>query len=80
MSDNLLAIQENVPLAGFTTFGVGGPARRFVEVSTQEEAARALVFASENELPLFVLGGGSNVLISDSGFPGLVILNLIKGF
>jgi UDP-N-acetylmuramate dehydrogenase len=75
-----LAIQENVPLAGFTTFGVGGPAHRFVEVATQEEAARALAFASEHQLQFFVLGGGSNVLVSDSGFPGLVIMNRIKGF
>jgi UDP-N-acetylmuramate dehydrogenase len=80
MSDNPPAIRENVPLAGFTTFSVGGPAHRFVEVATQEEAARALAFAYEYELPFFVLGGGSNVLISDSGFPGLVILNRIKGF
>lgn len=80
MLTNTLAIQENVPLAGFTTIGVGGPARSFVEVSTQEEAAQALAFASEHLLPFFVVGGGSNVLISDSGFPGLVILNRIKGF
>jgi UDP-N-acetylmuramate dehydrogenase len=80
MANNTLAIQENVPLAGFTTFGVGGPAHCFVEVSTQEEAAQALAYAREHVLPLLVLGGGSNVLISDSGFPGLVILNRIKGF
>jgi len=80
MATKTLAIRENVSLAGFTTFGVGGPAHRFVEVSTQEEAAQALAFASEHVLPFFVLGGGSNVLISDSGFPGLVILNRIKGF
>ena len=79
MAADALAIQENIPLAGFTTFGVGGPAHRFAEVSTQEEAAQALAYASEQGLPLFVLGGGSNVLISDSGFPGLVILNRIKG-
>ncbi len=80
MATDGLTIRENVPLAGFTTFGVGGPAHRFVEVSTQEAAARALTYASEQALPFFVLGGGSNVLVSDSGFPGLVILNRIKGF
>ena len=80
MVSDTLAIQENIPLAGFTTFGVGGPAHRFVAVSTREEATRALVFASEQGIPFFVLGGGSNVLFSDSGFPGLVILNRIKGF
>ena len=80
MKSKQLAIGENAPLAGFTTFGVGGAARLFVEVSTFEEAAGALAFAREQGLPLFVLGGGSNVLISDDGFPGLVILNRIKGF
>ena len=72
-------VRENVSLAGFTTIDVGGQAHRFVEVSTQEEAAQALAFAHEQGLPIFVLGGGSNVLISDNGFPGLVILNRIKG-
>jgi UDP-N-acetylmuramate dehydrogenase len=80
MAADPLVIQENVPLAGLTTFGVGGAAHRFVEVSTLEEAARALAYASEHGLQLFVLGGGSNLLVSDSGFPGLVILNRIKGF
>jgi UDP-N-acetylmuramate dehydrogenase len=80
MAADSLAIQKNVPLAGLTTFGVGGPAHRFVEVATQEEAAQALAFASEHGLPFFVLGGGSNLLISDRGFPGLVIMNRIKGF
>jgi UDP-N-acetylmuramate dehydrogenase len=80
MAADSLAIQENVPLAGFNTFGVGGPAHRFVEVATQEEAAQALAFASEHQLQFFVLGGGSNLLVSDSGFPGLVIMNRIKGF
>ena len=80
MANNALIIRENVPLAGFTTFGIGGPAHRFVEVTTLEEAAQALALASEQGLPLFIIGGGSNLLISDNGFPGLVILNRIKGF
>jgi UDP-N-acetylenolpyruvoylglucosamine reductase len=50
-------VRENVSLAGFTTFDVGGQAHRFVEVSTQEEAAQALAFAHEQGLPIFVLGG-----------------------
>ncbi len=80
MKSDSFAIGENVPLAGLTSFGVGGPAHRFAEVTTPEEASLALAFAREQGLPLFVLGGGSNVLISDGGFPGLVILNRIKGF
>ena len=79
MAFNPHVIEENVPLARFTTFGVGGPACRFVEVSSQEEAALALAFAREHGLPLLILGGGSNLLVSDGGFPGLVILNRIKG-
>lgn len=72
-------IQENVHLAALTSFAVGGPARYFVEVSSEEDALTALNFARERSLSLQVLGGGSNVLVSDEGFPGLVILNRIKG-
>lgn len=80
MVNNEFAIRENVPLAGFTTFGVGGPAHCFMAVSTHEEAAQAIAFARKQGLSHVVLGGGSNVLISDNGFSGLVILNRIKGF
>jgi UDP-N-acetylmuramate dehydrogenase len=73
-------IQENVPLADMTTFGVGGPARYFVRIASEQDAATALAFAGERGLETLVLGGGSNVLISDEGFPGLVILNRITGF
>ncbi|MHC1698019.1 MAG: UDP-N-acetylmuramate dehydrogenase [Geobacteraceae bacterium] len=72
-------IQEMVPLAALTSFAVGGPARYFVEVSSERAALSALNFARERGLALLVLGGGSNVLVSDEGFPGLVILNRIKG-
>ncbi|MDD2335778.1 MAG: UDP-N-acetylmuramate dehydrogenase [Geobacteraceae bacterium] len=72
-------VRENVSLAALTTFDVGGPARYFVEISTETEAVSALSFAREKGLDHLVLGGGSNVLISDEGFPGLVILNRIKG-
>jgi len=70
---------ENVPLADLTTFGVGGPARYFVRISDEQEAASALAFAGERGLETIVLGGGSNVLISDDGYPGLVILNRLRG-
>lgn len=80
MITTTLTIRENVPLAEFTTFGIGGPAHRFIEVSTHDEAGRALAFSREQGLPHFVLGGGSNVLVSDEGFPGVVVLNRIKGF
>ena len=72
-------IQENVPLAPMTTLGVGGSARYFVRASNVGEVRAAVDFASSRELPLFVLGGGSNLVISDAGWPGLVLRVAIKG-
>jgi len=72
-------IQENVPLAPFTTFGVGGPARWLVEAATESEIVDAVAWARERSLPVFVLGGGSNLLVSDSGFAGLVLRVALKG-
>jgi UDP-N-acetylmuramate dehydrogenase len=66
-------IEENVALAPYTTLGVGGPARWFARVTRPPELLEALPFARARRLPLFVLGGGSNLLVSDEGFPGLVI-------
>jgi UDP-N-acetylmuramate dehydrogenase len=64
---------ENQPLAALTTFGIGGPARWFAEAASETEIAEACAWAREQRLPLFVLGGGSNVLVSDAGFEGLVV-------
>lgn len=75
----MIDIREQVPLAPQTTLGVGGPARFFVTVTNQEELLDAVHFAEENGAPIFVLVGGSNVVISDSGFPGLVIKMQMKG-
>jgi UDP-N-acetylmuramate dehydrogenase len=69
----LMLIQENKPLAPFTTFGIGGPARWFVEARSEKEIADAIGWARERGLPLFVLGGGSNLLVADGGFDGLVL-------
>lgn len=74
-----LEIQENVPLAPLTTLRVGGPARFFVKASTTDEVVSAVNFARKRELPLFVLGGGSNLLISDRGWDGLVLQIGIAG-
>jgi len=68
-----LYIQEDVFLKDRTTFRVGGVAHRFVEVSSREELRVALVFAEQHFLPIFLLGGGSNLLVSDRGFSGLVV-------
>src|SRR5215469_2369985 len=65
-------MQENIPLAPMTTFQVGGPARYFVDAQTELEVRDAVGFAAERRLPLFVLGGGSNLVVSDAGWPGLV--------
>lgn len=74
-----LSVQENVPLAPLTTLKVGGPARRFVEASTEEEIVNAIRLAEAIEVPIFVLGGGSNIVVSDDGFDGLVIKVAITG-
>jgi UDP-N-acetylmuramate dehydrogenase len=74
-----MKIQENVALAPFTTFGIGGPARWFVEAASEAEIAEAVSWARERLLPLFVLGGGSNLLVSDAGFAGLVLRVALKG-
>jgi UDP-N-acetylmuramate dehydrogenase len=70
---NLLRTQENIPLAPLTTFQVGGPARYFVDAHSEHEVSEAVAYASARKLPLFVLGGGSNLLVSDNGWPGLVL-------
>ena len=74
-----MLIQENISLAEFTSFKIGGPARFFCRVSDEDELVEAVRFAQAKKLPLFVLGGGSNILISDKGFAGLVVKMEIKG-
>jgi len=65
--------KENQPLAPFTTLGIGGPARWFVEAENEEEIAEAAEWARDRGAAVFVLGGGSNLLVSDAGFDGLVL-------
>src|ERR1700728_299018 len=74
-----MQIEDNKPLAPFTTLGVGGPAVWYVRATTEAEIAEAATWARQQNLPLFVLGGGSNLLVSDSGFPGLVLHPELKG-
>ena len=68
--------QEHVILAPFTTFHIGGPADYFFEARTQDDLVQAVVLARKSHLPFFVLGGGSNILVGDKGFRGLVIRNV----
>lgn len=79
MPDSRLDVQENVPLAPLTTLGVGGPARFFIRASTGEDVTNAVAFARARELPLFVLGGGSNLVIADRGWNGLALQVGIEG-
>lgn len=72
-------IKENVPLAPFTTFKIGGLARYFVEATTIDEIKEAVSFVRGKNLPLFILGGGSNILVSDDGFKGLVLKIGLRG-
>lgn len=69
----MIHVRKNIPLAPFTTFRVGGAAAYFVEVSGAIELAESYEYAEHHKLPIFVLGGGSNILFADSGFPGLVV-------
>ena len=68
-----MIIRENVPLAPLTTLGVGGPARYFAEPTTEAEIVEAVEFSRSQNVPLFVLGGGSNLVVADTGFAGLVL-------
>jgi UDP-N-acetylmuramate dehydrogenase len=68
-----MLIREQVPLAPLTTLGVGGPARFFAAAGSDAEVIAAVEFASACQLRLFVLGGGSNLVVADAGFPGLVL-------
>lgn len=74
-----MQVLKQVTLAPYTTFGIGGPAQWFIEGSTEEEVLDAVRFAHEQNARLFVLGGGSNLLISDAGFPGVVLHIVLKG-
>jgi UDP-N-acetylmuramate dehydrogenase len=68
-----------VPLAPLTTLGIGGPARFFVEARTEGNIVAALRYADSRGLNVFILGGGSNILVSDAGFDGLVVRISLKG-
>jgi UDP-N-acetylmuramate dehydrogenase len=69
----LLHIKEQVSLSAYTTIGLGGPARYFVDCTSDDDIRAAITVAREKHLPLLILGGGSNMIVSDEGFPGLVL-------
>lgn len=70
---------ENEPLAPYTTLKIGGPAKYFTCVDTEAELIGPLEFAREKNAEVFILGGGSNLLVSDAGFPGVVIRVALRG-
>jgi len=74
-----MLVQEDIPLAPLTTFGVGGSARFLVQAESSADVREAVAFAHSRDLPLFVLGGGSNLVVADAGWPGLVLRVAIAG-
>lgn len=72
-------LKENVPLSSYITLRLGGPARYFMEAKAADQIAEAVCWAKEKEIPFLIIGCGSNLLVSDKGFPGLVVRNLDKG-
>jgi UDP-N-acetylmuramate dehydrogenase len=74
-----VSLREQVPLAPYTTLGIGGAARFLAEAVTEAQVIEALDFADARSLPVFILGGGSNIVVSDDGFDGLVIRIALRG-
>src|SRR3989344_3377209 len=80
MADWLQILQDNFPdiktgkfFSDFTTLQIGGPITAFLETKTKDELVKASGYAKENSIPYLVIGGGSNLLVSDEGFDSLVI-------
>jgi len=68
-----MEIKRNVVLAKYTTFRIGGKAKYFFVAKNKDEIIKAVKWAKNKNLPFFILGGGSNLLVSDKGYRGLVI-------
>jgi UDP-N-acetylmuramate dehydrogenase len=73
----MITLQQNKPLSDLCTFGIGGPARLFAEAGSIAAMQELLQYCSQQKIPYFILGKGSNCLFDDRGFDGLVILNKI---
>jgi len=72
-------IQQNEPLSAYNTFRTGGDADLFIDVTDSGQLTRSISLANELSLPYFVIGEGSNILVSDEGYRGLIIRNSIRG-
>src|SRR5215471_1010829 len=73
------SVREQVALADYTTLRLGGPARRLVAAATEAEIVAEVQAADERGEPLLVLGGGSNLVVADEGFPGTVVHVATRG-
>jgi len=73
IKEELPGIKRNVSLKSYTTFKIGGPAKYFFEAKGKEDLIEAILVAESKKLPFFILGGGSNILVSDKGYKGLII-------
>lgn len=68
-----IVVKENEPLAPYTIYKIGGPARFFIEVRTAQELEESVRYAAGKQTPFFIMGAGSNTLVSDKGFDGMII-------
>lgn len=75
----MIKFEDNYPLKNVTTLQIGGPAKKFVRVTTDEQFIEAIKYAKDENLPYLIIGGGSNLLVSDQGVACLVIKNKITG-
>jgi UDP-N-acetylmuramate dehydrogenase len=72
-------ILPNVPLQAFSTMRLGGKAAYITDVSSRNDIVESVAWAEQHQLPIIMIGGGSNIVWSDDGFPGLVMVNKIQG-
>jgi UDP-N-acetylmuramate dehydrogenase len=79
MAPSAMMIKENISLAPLTTLCIGGPARYFARAQSEADIVEAVQFARKQKIPVFVLGGGSNLLVSDAGYNGLVLQIALRG-
>ncbi|MEA3344486.1 MAG: FAD-binding protein, partial [Patescibacteria group bacterium] len=75
----MIKIKKNISLKNYTSFKIGGPAKYFLIARNKEDLIEAIKFAKKEGIPFFILGEGSNLLVSDKGFNGIVIKILISG-
>ena len=79
LTETLRGVAETEPLAPLTTLGIGGPARWLLRARTVDDVDRAHRWSASNGIPMFVLGGGSNLVVADEGFGGLVLCIDVRG-